>query len=374
AQLLLAMHLPLPSLPLYKEIYLTSLFYLTTVRKKVRLRHGLKAMRPKFFEWQFFIVNEYTIPIFVKQPNTLFIIMKKIALLLALCTILFFGCSKDDNQLPELPKLPDLPILDDVCSAMEDPIFINYCYANFDSDKNGKISAEEANKVNYIAFYDTDLISLKGIEYFPNLTTLVCANTNLKKLDVTRCSALIKLYCLDNNLTTLDVTRCPALTDLCCQNNDLETLDLSRCPALVKLICINNNLSILDVTRCVAMKVLYCWNNKLTKLILGKNIYLTDLLCYENNLTTLDVSGCKVLKYFSCAHNNLSKLVVSNCLELSSLNCNNNNLIKLDVRNCAVLTEISCISNPNLTALWLKPGQKIPSINKDANTTIYYKD
>lgn len=298
----------------------------------VRLCRGLKAMRPKFFEWQFFIVNEYTIPIFVKQPNTLFIIMKKIALLLALCTILFFGCSKDDNQLPELPKLPDLPILDDVCSAMEDPIFINYCYANFDSDKNGKISAEEANKVNYIAFYDTDLISLKGIEYFPNLTTLVCANTNLIKLDVTRCSALLKLYCLNNRLTTLDVTRCPGLTDLYCQDNDLETLDLSRCPALVKLNCMYNYLSTLDMTKCTALKELYSGYNKLTKVTLGKNIYLTNLGCEVNNLKSLDVSGCNVL------------------------------------------TNLLCKSNPNLTALWLKIGQKINMISKEDNTIIYYKD
>jgi len=91
-------------------------------------------------------------------------------------------------------------------------------------------------------------------------------------------------------------------------------------------------------------------------------------------LTTLNVNNCIALDFLNCSNNELTNLDVSTCTALKDLTCYNNKLTTLDVSKCSVLADLWCKINPNLTAVWLKTGQNIPSISKDANTTIYYKD
>ena len=62
--------------------------------------------------------------------------------------MLLTGCSKDDDN--EAPGLPPLPDPDDVCSCMDDVVFMQYCYENFDVNKDGKVSKTEANAVTKI--------------------------------------------------------------------------------------------------------------------------------------------------------------------------------------------------------------------------------
>ncbi len=96
--------------------------------------------------------------------------------------MLLTGCSKDDDN--ETPGLPPLPDPDDVCSCMDDVVFMQYCYENFDVNKDGKVSRTEANAVtkidlgsgdnNQLEAYDVK--TLTGICYFPNLEIINCKN------------------------------------------------------------------------------------------------------------------------------------------------------------------------------------------------------
>ena len=54
----------------------------------------------------------------------------------------------------------------------------------------------------------------------------------LKKLDVSRCTELLKLYCNDNQIETLDLRSNKKLETLYCQNNRLSWLNLSSNTAL----------------------------------------------------------------------------------------------------------------------------------------------
>ena len=105
--------------------------------------------------------------------------MKKLFLCLSMLGMLLTGCSKDDDN--EAPGLPPLPDPDDVCSCMDDVVFMQYCYENFDVNKDGKVSKTEANAVtkidlgytyNYQDAYDVK--TLTGICYFPNLEIINC--------------------------------------------------------------------------------------------------------------------------------------------------------------------------------------------------------
>ena len=183
-----------------------------------------------------------------------------------------FGCTKEGAS-----KIKDV---DDVCTQMDDINFMKYCYDNFDVNHDGKVSMEEANAVKTIDVNSEDIFSLKGIEYFTQLTELVCYRNNLKSLDVSKNTQLVRLDCHWNNITYLDVSKNTQLTEIVCYENNLTSLDVSKNTQLTLLDCRINNLSSLDVS---------------------KNTQLTLLDCNSNNLSSLDVSALPKLErsYFS---------------------------------------------------------------------------
>lgn len=64
--------------------------------------------------------------------------MKTLTILFVAAIMMGVGCSKseDSENNPDKPDkpspLPDLPDPNDVCSCMDDIIFMQYCYDNFD--------------------------------------------------------------------------------------------------------------------------------------------------------------------------------------------------------------------------------------------------
>ena len=110
--------------------------------------------------------------------------MKRI-LLCFLGQLLFVGCGSST-----------LPKVDDVCSVMDDISFMRYCYANFDVNEDGKVSMTEANAVNSIdcTIIAEKLVSLKGIEYFTNLTSIYCEECeNLIFVDLSKNEKITKI-------------------------------------------------------------------------------------------------------------------------------------------------------------------------------------
>ena len=139
--------------------------------------------------------------------------------------------------------------------TIPDPVFRAYVLGRFDTDRNGKISREEADAVFAIDVdaetADTPLIeSLTGVEYFKNLG---------------------KLTCNWNNLAALDLSENTALDTLDCSWNRIKALDLAGNKALAKLDCSQNQLTKLDLTQNTELNVLYCTCNRLAALDLSKN-------------------------------------------------------------------------------------------------------
>ena len=139
--------------------------------------------------------------------------MKKLLTLFAAISMLFVACSKDDEGGTSSNPLPPMSDPEDVCTAMDDIDFMKYCYTFFDVNKDGKVSIAEAEAVQVMEdFYCRELIgtdpyygpsyktlwevtSLKGIEYFKNVTTLSIdyCQISQKEVDLSR---LTKLHTL----------------------------------------------------------------------------------------------------------------------------------------------------------------------------------
>ncbi|MBQ9169866.1 MAG: leucine-rich repeat domain-containing protein [Bacteroidaceae bacterium] len=137
-----------------------------------------------------------------------------------------------------------------------DDTFRSYVSENFDENKDGRLTyLGEANSNyfnNIIDVSNKGLTSLKGIEHFPYLETLKCANNNLTSLDVSKLPQLQDLDCHSNQLTSLNVIkekRYRSLLKLNCSHNKLTRLDISQGIG-DELDCSSNQLTYIDFSHC----------------------------------------------------------------------------------------------------------------------------
>lgn len=215
-----------------------------------------------------------------------------------------------------------------------DETFREYLRLSFDKDNDGWLDKNEISAVTDIDVRGSEnqkgnIYSLKGIEYFTNLTNL---------------------HCEYNRITELDLSRNTRLSWLECQSNDMESLNISGCASLWVLICCDNKISSLDISICPNVNYIDCGRNKLSELDTEKNTGLSVLLCDNNNLSSLNLDSNGNLTWLKCNHNNLTLLDLSNNVKLTHLYCNDNKLVWLNVDNCAELTDLYCWGN-NITAL-----------------------
>lgn len=180
--------------------------------------------------------------------------------------------------------------------------FRAYVLENVDSDGNGELTYEEIQKATELNVSEMSITSLKGMEYFTQLTKLDCHSNNLISLDVSNHTALTYLSCGGNELTNLDVSNNTALIELWCSHNQLTNLDLGKNTVLAHFGCWNNHLTSLDVSNNVALIRLYCNDNELTCLDVSNNVALTTLYCTNNRLTSLDVSNNTALTDLMCGN------------------------------------------------------------------------
>ena len=167
-------------------------------------------------------------------------------------------------------------------NTFPDEAFWSYLLKYVDKNRNGTLSQEERYAVETINVNYMNIRSLKGIEFFPNLTELYCVGNQLTELDMSQNKKLKKLQCSANQLTELDVRSNTALERLSCKENQLTELDVSNNTALMKL---------------------YCGKNQLTELDLSQNSKLIDLDCGNNQLTSLNVDSCAEFIDFGCKGN-----------------------------------------------------------------------
>ncbi len=185
-----------------------------------------------------------------------------------------------------------------------DDVFRNYVKNEIIGDSNATVlTGETRQKVTVIEVPNMGISSLKGVEYFFFLSTLICS---------------------DNNLTELNVSRNFGLSTLKCQNNQIMELDLSN----------QTN-----------MNTLYCQNNKLNSLnFASSHPHLFDVNCCNNRIKTLDLHDSRLFKLY-CSNNELTELNITNCGNLYAIECNHNRLEEIVGFSTCMPYEINCSEN-----------------------------
>lgn len=137
-----------------------------------------------------------------------------------------------------------------------DDSFRSYLAEIYDLDADGKLDDMERMNIRTLNVSDRQIASLDGIEYFPELESLMCWKNQLTRLDVSENKRLQDLYCGENRLESLILSGCTELADLSCYNNQLTNLDVSSNSDLLYLTCSGNQLISLDVTENKKLKIL----------------------------------------------------------------------------------------------------------------------
>ena len=122
---------------------------------------------------------------------------------------------------------------------------------DIDKNQDGWLETGELAAVTTLTVRSKSIESLKGVEHFYKLTTLICDDNRLSSLDVSKITTLKALYCSQNRLTSLDVSKNTALTILYCYSNKLTSLDLSNNKALTALTCYLNRIGHSDMLKLV---------------------------------------------------------------------------------------------------------------------------
>ena len=248
-----------------------------------------------------------------------------------------------------------------------DAVFRECLKKQYDADGNGYINPAEVDTIDVRPSKSNgNIISLKGIELFPDLKELYCNGNQITQLDVSGNKNLVYLSCSENQLTQLDISKNENLAKLYCYNNQLTQLDISGNVNLVVLYCNENQIAQLDVSRNVNLEHLHCGGNQLAQLDVSNHVNLQYLYCERNQLTQLNVSGAPKLSTLHCEANQLTQLDVSRNVNLVNLYCQVNQLTQLDVSGAPKLSVLYCQEN-QLTQLDVSRNVNLGNLSCGAN-------
>ena len=288
-----------------------------------------------------------------------------------------------------------------------DAAFKAYVLSLYDSDKNAKLSMEEAEKITRLDIntYDLQIKTLEGIEYFTNLEylkavgyddsrrgevssldlsknvkleTLICPFNRLESFDLQNCTRLKYLNCssnmLDNIANMFSFSDNTALEYLDCHSNDSFTVFLRNNTALKYIDCNHtmgqeyfggcSSLEYLDCSYCqVVVSLNIAGLKKLTTLKCEGNGSLQyfdasgcENLVFDQRLldsfaglyfVSFNVRGCKKLTSFDFSNKGvaMNNIDLRDCINLKTVKCNGCVVDILDVRGCTALTELECYEN-----------------------------
>lgn len=279
-------------------------------------------------------------------------------------------------------------------AVIPDKVLKTYIMTNFDTNKDGEISKEEAEAVKTIEFTGSEIASIDGLEYFPNLETVDFTTHRLLKADFSQCYALKELN-LSSGAGLSSVVLPASLEELSImQCNKLKKIDLSAAPNLKNLYASNSGFvvapdlskntklesvgfgaakfSTIDVSKNTELKSLNVGGDVFNSLDVTNNPKLTDL-SVTGTITALDLTKSVQLEVLNISNTKIAEIDVTNCPYLRSIDFGSTPIVEIDLSRNLLLTSASAYLANSLKTVWLSHGQTIESTS-NIESFIQYKD
>lgn len=175
-------------------------------------------------------------------------------------------------------------------AAFPDAAFRTYVLDQLDPNADGFLTPAEMAQITDIDVSSMGIKTLKGIEYFCNLTNLRCSDNELTELNLSS-NFLLNLFVSSNALKKLDIGVQNTLSYLDVTGNYLTQLDLTHFPNLSVLYCSNNQLTQLELT---GRDLTYCnvgtqYASNVLVINRGKNGYTIDLAPLKLDMDRVEV-------------------------------------------------------------------------------------
>jgi len=193
-------------------------------------------------------------------------------------------------------------------STFPDKAFRTYVSQNVDANSDGVLSAKEIKKTTNMFLRHLDIKSLKGIEYFTELTDIDLRGNKLKSVDFSKNTKLQGIDLGSNDITSLDLSKNTELTSIYLRGLDLKTLDLTKNVKLEYVDMLGTKMTTIDLSKNVNLKDFLC---DIEKLDVSKNTKLESLIIRDGGMTALDLSHNPKLTMLAVSGNKIKKLDIS---------------------------------------------------------------
>jgi Leucine-rich repeat (LRR) protein len=214
------------------------------------------------------------------------------------------------SALPEYVSVPD--------SRFEQALIDR----GYDFVLDGRIkTAPIANATTIEILNPMNIVSIRGIEAFPNLQRLRIIHNQISSVDLSKNPNLTWVSFWDNKLTSIDVSSLSKLEYFGAGDNDIVTFDVSRNRNLTELDFGNTEgrigygttrgVTSIDITHNPNLQRIYMQNNRLTSLDLSGNPIMKELWVHDNKIESIDCSNNPILGWFAIWNNKLRYLNIT---------------------------------------------------------------
>lgn len=167
-------------------------------------------------------------------------------------------------------------------------------------------ATEEGLSMEELSCYEQGIHSLRGIQLFPQLRTLVCSSNPITELNLNCLPQLENLYGIHMPLQKLSIDSCHQLKKIELSYTQLDSFDLQPFPNLTYFFCIFSPLHELDLSPCPKMQTVYIRGTQIEQLDISPcplfwRLYAEDTPLKRLRVTTEQYMSDRVM--VSCPDN-----------------------------------------------------------------------
>ncbi|HSD08635.1 T9SS type A sorting domain-containing protein [Flavobacterium sp.] len=262
--------------------------------------------------------------------------------------------------------------------------------------KNGIVSLSSINTITSLDLSNSSITDLTGIQGFTALVSLNSSSNLLKKLDLSKNTALSSLNCSNNpSLTCIQVADLTVAANWSTTKDAIASFSLDcNVYTLIpdskfeeKLIALKidrdglngkvktesiSGLLYLDVSYSlisnltgiqdfISLQQLYAYNNNLTSIDISKNTNLTNVDLSSNKIAFVDLTNNVNLTNIDLGSNKITSIDLTKNINLKNVIVDNNQINNLDLTKNTKLTYLLASSN-NLVALDVSKNTELGQI------------
>lgn len=240
----------------------------------------------------------------------------------------------------------------------------------------------EKNRIKYLKLTSTSLESI-DVSNMPDLYSLsINTGLGISSIDVSNNQNLQELNVQGNKLNSIDVSNNPMLSSLFCGINNLHALDVSNNPKLYDLDFAFNNVAEIDLSHNPEIYNLSFQNNIISQINISQlhNLNFIHFGNYQkasdgsipvNTITDINLSHNLNLEHLFATLLDIKQIDITKNTALKRLFIEYSLLTSLDVSNNHTLEELYCYGSPDLSTIYVSPGQSF-LYSKDEWTDFKY--